>query len=232
MTNISISRLQGTENLEVMAEAENYNAWLLAMTQDALADARSVLDFGAGMGQFAIPIAQAGRSVIAVEPDDRARAFLTGAGLDVHGSLSTVPDRSVDAIYTLNVLEHIPNDETILHEMWRCLKPGGTLFVYVPAFMVLFTAMDERVGHVRRYRKAPLIKRVQGAGFAVEASRYADCLGFFATLLYRMVGPKDGTINRDMLRTYDRFAFPISRLLDRPFGQLLGKNVWLKARRM
>lgn len=220
---------QGTENLEVMAEAKNYNAWLLAMTKNALSGTRRVLEFGAGTGQFAVSIAEAGYSIAAVEPDERARALLTQMGLEAHADLSNIPDRSIDAIYTLNVLEHIPDDVAALRELHRCLKPGGVLFVYVPAFMFLFTAMDRHVGHVRRYTRSILIERVAATGFKVESSRYADCLGFFATLGYRALGSADGEINRTMLRVFDRFVFPASRVLDFLTGAAFGKNIWLKA---
>ena len=137
MTSMSTTKSQGTENLEIMAEAKNYNAWLLAMIWDAIAGKHRVLDFGAGTGQFALPIARAGRSVVAVEPEERTRRLLVDGGLEVHADLSAIPDQSIDAVYTLNVLEHIFDDLAALHQLRRCLKPGGVLFIYVPAFMLL-----------------------------------------------------------------------------------------------
>lgn len=231
-TNVSepATLAQGTENLEVMAEAVNYNSWLLSMVERALGGAERVLDFGAGDGQFAIPIANSGRSVVCVEPEARSRTILTRAGIESHPDLSAIPDGSLDAAYTLNVLEHIPDDAAILRELHRRLKPGGTLFIYVPAFMCLYTAMDERVGHVRRYRKAELIQRVKDGGFRIKSAGYADSLGFFATLAYKLVGSSKGDINRTMLRLYDRIAFPVSCVLDGACGPLFGKNVWIKAR--
>jgi hypothetical protein len=40
--------VQGSENLEVMAEAHNYNAFLVAQVSAAMKGRRRVLDFGAG----------------------------------------------------------------------------------------------------------------------------------------------------------------------------------------
>lgn len=39
------------------------------------------------------------------------------------------PDGAFDAIWTINVLEHVPNPESALREMRRVLKPGGLLFL-------------------------------------------------------------------------------------------------------
>jgi SAM-dependent methyltransferase len=231
MTGTIPSRAEGTENLEIMTEAVNYNSWLLALTRKNLTDARRVVDFGAGRGQFAIPLQAEGRSIVAIEPEPNARAVLRAACVETHRDLAAVERDSIDAAYTLNVLEHIADDGAALRDLRRCLRPGGTLFIYVPAFMCLFTAMDRRVGHIRRYRKRELARRVRDAGFVVDRSRYADALGFFATLAYRWLGSPHGDIDRNMLRAYDRFVFPVSRALDALVGRFFGKNVWLAARR-
>lgn len=42
-------------------------------------------------------------------------------------------DASIDAIFMLNVLHHIPNAENFFSEAQRCLKPGGFIFMIEPA---------------------------------------------------------------------------------------------------
>jgi predicted SAM-dependent methyltransferase len=42
-------------------------------------------------------------------------------------------DNSVDAIYSINVLEHIPDIDFHFREMYRCLKPGGVIRVGGPS---------------------------------------------------------------------------------------------------
>jgi SAM-dependent methyltransferase len=51
----------------------------------------------------------------------------------VVGSATNMPfaDATFDAIWTVWVLEHIPEPERALMEMRRTLKPGGVLFLYV-----------------------------------------------------------------------------------------------------
>jgi len=215
----------GVENLEVMREAENYNRYLQSLVETHAAGARRVVDFGAGSGTFAIPCAAAGFDVTAVEPDDRLRAIVAAADIPTVADVAALSDDSIDYAYTLNVLEHIDADVDALRALRSKLVPGGRLFVYVPAFPVLFTSMDAKVRHVRRYTRATLRASLTGAGFEIRTLRYADSLGFAATLLFKTVDNGRGDVNRTMLRLYDRLAFPVSRALDALTHRWFGKNV-------
>jgi SAM-dependent methyltransferase len=219
----------GIENLEVMQEAVNYNRYLLSLVTKQLDASECVLDFGAGTGTFAIPLHRSGAGVIAIEPDANLRSRLTGFGIDARPGTDAIPSQSVDLIYTFNVLEHIEDDAEVASELARILKPGGRLIVYVPAFAILWTMMDWKVGHLRRYRRPGLVALLAASGFRVVAADYVDCLGFFATLLYRLSGGRGTHIDRSMLRLYDRFVFPLSRLLDRFLARFLGKNLLVVA---
>ena len=44
-----------------------------------------------------------------------------------------LPEKSVDILVMLNVLEHIEDDEKAMHEACRLLKNGGSLVIEVPA---------------------------------------------------------------------------------------------------
>jgi SAM-dependent methyltransferase len=221
----------GIENLEVMREAVNYNRYLSSLVTSQLNPADRVLDFGAGTGTFAIPLHGSGVSVIAIEPDANLRSRLTGFGIDARPGIEAVASESLDLIYTFNVLEHIEDDAAVAGELARTLKPGGRLIVYVPAFAILWTAMDRKVGHFRRYRRPGLVALLAASGFRIVAADYVDSVGFFATLLYRLSGDRGADINRSMLRLYDRFVFPLSILLDRFLARFLGKNLLVVADR-
>jgi len=43
-----------------------------------------------------------------------------------------VPDASVDVVLSSQVLEHIPNTDHVMQEVWRVLRPGGHVLVSVP----------------------------------------------------------------------------------------------------
>lgn len=221
----------GAENLEVMREAENYNAFLVEQIARHLRGCPNILDFGAGNGLFAESLRDRGHTVTCVEPEPALTAGLASRGFEAHASLAPVGPDSVDGIYSLNVLEHIENDREALVSIRERIKPGGRLYVYVPAFQILYSAMDRRVGHVRRYRLKELEQKCREAGFEIEASGYADSLGFLASLAYRLIGSADGTLNPDTVRVYDRYLFPLSRALDNATRRVFGKNVWVRARR-
>jgi len=220
----------GADNLEVMKDAINYNRYLLDLIRHHADGARTVIDFGAGSGTFAVPNASAGFDLVAVELDDALRAHLAGRGLRVAASTAELPAGSTDYAYTLNVLEHISDDVAALRALRVSLKPGARLLVYVPAFQILYTSMDEKVGHIRRYTRRSLRASVEAAGFAVERVAYADSIGFFATLAFKLADRGSGDINIRLLKIYDRLVFPLSRALDLLTHRWFGKNVVLVAR--
>jgi SAM-dependent methyltransferase len=233
MTNTSTNEpnpYTGVENLEVMREAENYNRYLLGLVTRYAAGAKRVIDFGAGSGTFAVPCSAAGLDVTAVEPDDRLRAMLVQQGVRATSTVEALPDRAFEYAYTLNVLEHIHDDVAALRALRLKLIAGGRLFVYVPAFPVLFTSMDAKVRHIRRYTRATMHAALQGAGFTIEQMSYVDSLGFAATLIFKAVDDGRGDINRRMLRLYDRAAFPVSLVLDKLACRWFGKNLLAVAR--
>lgn len=215
--------------IEVMDEAVRYNRFLVEAVAAFCRGAPRVLDFGAGNGRFCGALRERGVAVEAVEPDPVLRERIRARGVTAHESLERLEPGSVDAIYTINVLEHIEDDATVLAGFHERLAPGGRLLVYVPAFPMLFTANDERVGHVRRYRRGELVARVRAAGFRVESAHYVDSIGFPATLLYRWIGSPEGDLDVRAVKLYDRVVFPVSRLLDRALARVLGKNLLLKA---
>lgn len=221
----------GVENLEIMREAQNYNRYLLSTVRQHAPTRGRILDFGAGNGEFAAPFSALGFDLIAVEPDGPLRHRLHDSGIRVVADPDELPEHSFEYVYTLNVLEHIEDDIGALRQLHSKLIAQGRLLIYVPAFPVLYTSMDAKVGHVRRYTRDTLVARVISAGFSVERVAYVDSLGFFATLLFKLVGNKHGSVSRTALKLYDRFVFPLSRILDTITGRWFGKNLLLLARK-
>ena len=129
------------------------------------------------------------------------------------------------------MLEHIEDDSGALSVLHDRLKPGGRIIIYVPAFGVLFSSMDRLVGHHRRYRRRELSEKLRATGFAIESAYYVDSLGFFSALAYRLIGKETGVISPGAVKIYDRFLFPLSRLLDRLVLGSFGKNLVVVADR-
>lgn len=95
-----------------------------------------------------------------------------------------LPDRSVNVIVALNVLEHIEDDENALRQIHRILKPGGYAIIEVPANPDLYDFYDKQLHHYRRYSMKDLCKKVYRSGFCVQKQTY---LGVFIYPAFRFV---------------------------------------------
>jgi hypothetical protein len=231
MTSQESLSVGGSENLEIMECAPNYIAYLVKEAHRTLHGCKRICDFGAGRGTIATRMQHLGYEVACVEPELTLQPLLSAQGLRVYPSLAEAPALRFEGIYSCNVLEHIEDDVGALRTIHSHLLDDGWLYLYVPAFQILFSSMDRRVGHVRRYRLDELVEKCRTAGFDVYDAGYSDSLGFFAALLYKALGSKDGTINEVGLSLYDSYAFPVSRLCDFVTKQLFGKNLWVRAQR-
>jgi SAM-dependent methyltransferase len=221
----------GVDNLEVLTDAERYTRFLTDLVVEASGGCVTAVDFGAGSGSLSLEIRRRGLDVKCIEPDPHLREMLRRQDFETYPDLQPIPDESQEFIYSLNVLEHIDDDAAALEALFSKLKPGGRLFLYVPAFGVLFSSMDRKIGHYRRYRKNRFRRIARQVGLSIERMEYADSLGFFATLLYKIFGSRRGDLSPSSVRFYDR-VFPVSRLLDRlGCSRVLGKNLIVLMRR-
>ena len=221
---------RGHDILDLLKEARNYNRWL---TDQVIAakppGAVKITDLGAGRGTFAEMLRARGLEIDCVEPDPENQASLRARGFSVHATMDDEEAETIDYVYTLNVLEHVRQDEELVRAVFSRLRRGGRLFVFVPAFQILWSRLDDHVEHQRRYRRAPMVAMLRRAGFAVERARYADCLGFFAALLFSRSAEVE--ISQRNIRLYDRVLFPASRFLDPLLGQFFGKNLAVVCRK-
>ena len=224
----------GVSTLEVLTSAVKYQRFLTGLLTRAAgvpAAGGKVADFGAGLGALSRDARSLGWQVTCIELDPGLRARLHADGFDAAESLDDISPRSLDFLYSYNVLEHIEDDTGVVSAFHRVLKPGAPLLLYVPAFALLYGPLDRAVGHVRRYRRKGLTDLVESAGFTVEVCHYCDSLGFAAALAYRGVGDRSGQLDERAVKLYDRILFPSSRRLDYFAQRFFGKNLVLIARR-
>jgi SAM-dependent methyltransferase len=85
-----------------------------------------ILEIGAGTGTQALELSRRGFRVTAIELADSSyaadRAYPI---LDYDGRTIPLPDASVDAVFSSNVLEHVPDLSRMHAEIRRVLRPGG-----------------------------------------------------------------------------------------------------------
>ena len=87
----------------------------------------------------------------------------------VQGDASRSPfGKKFQVIGIFDVLEHLPDDERILRDLWELLDDRATLLLTVPAHPKLWSYTDEAWGHCRRYRPEELRDKLEAAGYHVE----------------------------------------------------------------
>nr|WP_315189497.1 class I SAM-dependent methyltransferase [uncultured Flavobacterium sp.] len=94
----------------------------------------SILDIGAGTGEFLSVARQDGWKTIGVEPSDKAKAIAKNKGVSFVEQTSELESHSFDVISMWHVLEHVPDLNQQIKELKRLLKPNGTLIIAVPNF--------------------------------------------------------------------------------------------------
>jgi SAM-dependent methyltransferase len=104
---------------------------------------------------------------VAANPALRGRAF----AYDVFERRAEMLGR-YDAVLLFDVLEHIADDRAFLETAVAHVRPGGFVFLNIPALEAFRGRYDRAVGHLRRYSKATLQPVVEGAGCRVERLRY------------------------------------------------------------
>ncbi|MBM4015572.1 MAG: class I SAM-dependent methyltransferase [Planctomycetes bacterium] len=123
-----------------------------------------------GLAEFADPIGLD----ISTELLQRARARGFRRLLVGSAAALPVPPASLDLVTAFDCLEHLPDDLAALRSFHAALRPGGHLLLSVPAWQFLFSENDHVAHHQRRYRRGPLVARVEAAGFEVVQASYVN----------------------------------------------------------
>jgi len=97
-------------------------------------DKGSLLDIGAGTGDFIIAAQQKGWNVTGFEPSEKAKSIAIQKGVSFCEKTQDLPNDSFDVITMWHVLEHVPDPEKQIAELKRLIKPTGTILIAVPNF--------------------------------------------------------------------------------------------------
>jgi len=133
----------------------------------------SLLEVGCGTGYVLQGIATAfpQARLVASEADTEGLRFaaqrVAGAEFLQMDARRMPYEQEFDVVGAFDVIEHINEDEAVLAQMRRALRPGGSLLLTVPQHPLLWSEYDVRAHHVRRYTAEDLRQKLERAGLAV-----------------------------------------------------------------
>jgi ubiquinone/menaquinone biosynthesis C-methylase UbiE len=174
-----------------------------------------VLDVGCGTGGVLAHLADAA-AVVGIDRSPEAVAHCRRRGLMQtavsDGHRLPFADRTFDAVLLLDVLEHFADEQALLAEVRRLLRPGGMMLVSVPAYQFLWSEHDEVLHHVRRYTAPRLRAALEGARLAVERLTYTNVVPLVPACVVRGVLPRLG-VHRPAGTDFRRHAPWVNRAL-------------------
>lgn len=213
-----------------------------------------VLDMGCGGGRHAFALYRRGCDVVALDRSasellnveamfaalrDEGEVPAGASARTVRGDAYALPfgDDNFDAVIAAEVLEHLPDDERAMAELYRVLRPGGQIAVTVPRWgpeKVCWALSDayHRVegGHVRIYRGDQIVQRLSRTGLQPVGTGFAHGLHAPYWWLKCAVGIDNGS--HPLVKAYHRFLVwdmmrkpLLTRTLERVLDPLIGKSL-------
>ncbi len=164
-----------------------------------------ILDAGCGVGDMILLLKNKYR-VVGIDASKDAVNYCSRKGIAekvILGDVSSLPfdDNSIDGIVSLDVLYHewVADDMAALKEMYRALKPGGKVFIQLPAYSWLRSDHDRWALSSRRYTARQLSSMLAEAGFRVKRVGYRVFflfpLAVVRRLFFRNIGSDMKEIN-------------------------------------
>lgn len=154
-----------------------------------LPQSSQIVDIGCGTG-FTLSLLSRYGKVTGVDKAESALAFCRKRGFThvkkTDGKTLPFKKTAFDLVTCLDILEHIENENELLSEIKRVLKPLGYLIIFVPAFPFLWSDLDIRSQHYRRYDLKKLKSILKSSGFNVAHIGYFNYLFFIPILLVRL----------------------------------------------
>lgn len=200
---------------------------------------REILDLGAGLGEFSFMLAEAlpDTEITALEIlPDRVKSLrevkekCNYSNVHIHDQkIETIPENEIyDLIFSVDVFEHIREDEMPFKECFKKLKKGGYLMVKIPNVKQLTILPDiwfeehnewlerEHIGQV--YNLEGLKKRFIDEGFSIVHSSYSD--GWISRASWELgyLTAKGGAVTHLLFLPFCKMLYHIERLTYRSKG--------------
>ena len=215
-----------------------------------------VIDVGCGAGRHSFAAYRRGADVIAFDQDAEELRHVDAMLKAMHdvGDPPTAaasprvigdalalpyPHNAFDCVIASEILEHIPDDDAVIAELVRILKPGGSLAVTVPRWLperICWLLSDEyhanEGGHIRIYRADELRSKITDAGLNFTHAHFAHGLHSPFWWLKCAVGVENAdhpaVTAYHRLLVWDMMSRPaLTRAAESVLNPLVGKSVAL-----
>jgi len=151
-----------------------------------------VADIGCGTGGFAKVLSDAKYNITCIDTEPLAIDYCRKRGLEnlYLGDLKSYINsnsQQFKAAFMLDVIEHIPDDQDVVNDVYKILEVGGYFIAAVPAYQWLWSKHDEIHMHYRRYNKKNFEKLFLNAGFEVTYKSYFNSFLFLPAVIKRFL---------------------------------------------
>lgn len=192
---------------------------------------RVVMDVGAGSGYFTRHLAKRGLIDGALCVDigyERDHDEQVGSAMIRYRK---APEKSnADVALFMDILEHVPDDASLLASYREFLPATAHVIITVPAFKFLWSGHDIFLQHYRRYTLATLSDTIQKAGYRLVQGHYFYGLVFPAAVAARLLTPNrmaprsslkvHGNLTNSVLYAASAMELPLMK-----FNKLAGLSV-------
>jgi ubiquinone biosynthesis O-methyltransferase len=155
---------------------------LFEIIKNYLKPQSEILDAGCGEGNISLILAKNHHRVWGVDFSEKTIALAKKKAKKLHlethvyFSIKNLEKLAInkrfDAIFCIEVLEHVGNDEKVIKNLFNHLKKGGLIVITVPSRNAPLYKLksvkkyDIKVGHLRRYCQKEIEEKLKKAGFA------------------------------------------------------------------
>jgi len=187
-----------------------------------------ILNLGAASGRTTELLEEFGE-VVSVEIDsvfcEFLREKLKKNVIQASASSLPIPNQSFDVICAFDVIEHVKDDNLAIMEMNRVCKPGGHIFITVPAYAWLWSNHDLVNQHYRRYTFKSL-RNIIEPFFKIEYSSYFNAILFPPIAIYRTL-KKNTAAKKGIQSDFSQHGMLSKKIVNLFFEKLFGLEVSL-----
>jgi len=120
---------------KIYQTVKKYSLWKkVRLIQKYRTGEKTLLDVGAGTGDFLLAAKDKDWDIEGIEPNQDAKIRAQEKGIELFASLDLLSNNKYDIITLWHVLEHLPNLEEQIKKLVTLLNEKGTLIIAVPNF--------------------------------------------------------------------------------------------------